>query len=544
MMLKLLIADDEYLVTDSIKYIVEKYIQGVEVVGTASTGREAIEKSVVLKPDIVFMDIQMPGIDGIEAIKRIKAANSSVVFVIITAYEYFNYAREAVGLGVYEYILKPINKNKVVETINEICKLIAKKREDMQKEMILKERMNKIIPHLEGQFVYSRLFDGRRIKDIGFYEEIFGMDLRYGYVMMAIVEDQNENGREGNFKISLEKQKLYDIFNMELKNLCNCLVGPPMLDRVAAYIIAEKKSDPYVVRNKAINIATKLSKKLERETNLRYRIGIGRSCGIEDSMRSCNEACIAASIRAAGSVSHFEDIQASGNGIDTYPENQEKELIQRLLSGDEDGVIEAFETIFLWMSMNFKEDLDRIKSKLLELIFVVKRAVSYHIEEDNMKDQSFLTGLLKLQHGREIKSIGAAYLKYIVSSMAESRQKEMNGIIAKVLKYINENYDKDINMNDAAKATNLSYHYFSKFFKDSTGKSFVEYLTDLRIEKSKVFLADTNNSIKEISYKIGYSDPNYYCKTFKRMTGMTPTEYRDNISAHEVVVSSAAKQKN
>lgn len=125
--MKLLIADDEYLVIDSLKYMVERFVDNVEVVGTAKSGREAIEKAMEFKPEIVFMDIHMPGIDGIEAIKQIKTINRDTVFVIITAYEYFNYAKEAINLGVHDYLLKPINRSKVVETLEGICTAIASK---------------------------------------------------------------------------------------------------------------------------------------------------------------------------------------------------------------------------------------------------------------------------------------------------------------------------------------------------------------------------------------------------------------------------------
>lgn len=184
-MMKLLIADDEYLVIDSLKYMVEKFARDIEVVGTAKSGREAIEKAMELKPDIIFMDIHMPGIDGMEAIKQIKAINSDIVFVIITAYEYFNYAKEAINLGVHDYLLKPINRGKVVEALDGICAEISSKREAVQREMLLKEKMNKVIPHLEGQFIYSQLFDGNAVKDAGFYEEVFGMGISHGYVMMS-----------------------------------------------------------------------------------------------------------------------------------------------------------------------------------------------------------------------------------------------------------------------------------------------------------------------------------------------------------------------
>ncbi|WDC85521.1 response regulator [Caloramator sp. mosi_1] len=98
------------------------------MVETAGTGREAIEKAIQTKPDIVFMDIHMPGINGIEAIRQIKATNSDIYFVILTAYEYFDYAKEALNLGVFEYLLKPINKTKLIETINNLKNAIENRK--------------------------------------------------------------------------------------------------------------------------------------------------------------------------------------------------------------------------------------------------------------------------------------------------------------------------------------------------------------------------------------------------------------------------------
>lgn len=534
-MMKLLIADDEYLVIDSLKYIVERFTKDVEVVGTAKSGREAIEKAMELKPDIVFMDIHMPGIDGIDAIKQIKAINSDIVFVIITAYEYFNYAKEAINLGVHEYLLKPINRNKVAETLEGICTSIAAKREAVQREILLKEKMNKVIPHLEGQFVYSQLFDGNAVKDAAFYEEVFGMDISHGYVMMAIIEDDGNREKQEGIRISLDKQKFYDIFSMELKNLCRCLIGPPLLDKVVAYIPSGELVDAYEARNMSIDIASRLAQKIDRNVDIKYKIGIGRSYDIGNFSKSCNEANTAASLKNEDSVIHYEDMTTANKSIDMYPESQEKELIRNLRSIDGDGASEAFERIFLWLTMNYKEDMDRIKSRLIELFFLINRSVPFCSEDDSLKAQRFLNSILKTQDLRELKVVCTRHLRQIISDMRETRETEINSLSAKVKKYINENYHREISMDDAAKETNLSYHYFSKFFKDSMGKSFVEYLTELRVDKSRELLKDTNDSIKEICYKIGYSDPNYYCKIFKKVTGMTPTEYRDNQQSGEVM---------
>ncbi len=534
-MMKLLIADDEYLVIDSLKYIVERFVENVEVVGTAKSGREAIEKAMELKPEIVFMDIHMPGIDGIEAIKQIKAINSDTIFVIITAYEYFNYAKEAINLGVHDYLLKPIGRSKVVETLEGICAAIAAKREAVQREMLLKEKMNKVIPHLEGQFIYSQLFDGNAMKDSAFYEEVFGMRIGNGYVMMAIVEDMENQGKQEGMKISLDKQKFYNIFSLELKNLCKCLIGPPLLDKVAAYIPVDERVDAYEVRNMSIEIASRLAEKINRNVDIKYKIGIGRCYDISNFSKSCNEANMSASLKNEDNVIHFEDIMTKSSVADMYPESQEKELIRKLLSVDAEGALDAFERIFLWLTMNYKEDLDRIKSRIIELFFLIKRSAPYCVENDSLRAQGFLNSVLKTQDLRELKVACTGRLEQIITDMRESREMEINSLSAKVKKYIIENFNRDISMDDAAKETNLSYHYFSKFFKDSTGKSFVEYLTELRVAKSRELLRETNDSIKEICYKIGYSDPNYYCKIFKRVTGRTPTEYRDNQQSDEVM---------
>lgn len=534
-MMKLLIADDEYLVIDSLKYMVERFVDNVEVIGTAKSGREAIEKAMELKPEIVFMDIHMPGIDGIEAIKQIRAINRDTVFVIITAYEYFNYAKEAINLGVHDYLLKPINRSKVVETLEGICTTIASKREAVQREILLKEKMNKVIPHLEGQFIYSQLFDGNAVKDAAFYEEVFGMGIGNGYVMMAIVDDMENQESQEVMKISLDKQRFYNIFSLELKNLCQCLIGPPLLDKVVAYIPIDERVDSYEVRNMSIEIASKLVEKINRNVDIKYKIGIGRCYGLVNFFKSCNEANMSASLKNEDNVMHFEDIMTKGSIVDMYPDSQEKELIRKLLSVDAEGAMDAFERIFLWLTMNYKDDMDRIKSRVIELFFLIKRSVPYYVEIDSLREQGFLNSVLKTQGLRELKVACKERLEQIITDMREAREMEINSLSAKVKKYIIENFNKDISMDDAAKETNLSYHYFSKFFKDSTGKSFVEYLTELRVAKSRELLRDTNDSIKEICYKIGYSDPNYYCKIFKRVTGMTPTEYRDNQQSDEVM---------
>jgi two-component system, response regulator YesN len=528
--LKLLIADDEYLVLDSLKMIISKHVENVDIVGTASTGREAIEKAINLKPDIVFMDIHMPGIDGIEAIRQIKAANNDIVIVILSAYEYFDYAKEALNLGVIEYLLKPINKSKLIETINMISAEINRKRNNLMREVELTERINNIIPFLEGQFVSDKLFNTGALKEIKFYESIFSMSLKQGYAMTILFESIDSKGKEDSLKLSYEKQSFYDLFKIKLKCLCPCLIGNPLSDRIIAYIPVTGKEDSYEIRNRAIELGKKVAGKIGSAANLNYKIGIGRKYEVENFNKSCNEAYMAATMSSSQSVMHFEDIAPSNSVLDMYPLHKENAFSNSILTGNIKEAKGTFKEIYVWLMDAYGEDIDKIKSKLIELLFIIEKALPYKLKEFNELKQTYILNILKGNSKEELRVQFLYYLSELGSEIQNQRRNDIDGIIPTVLEYLNNNYSADISLNDAAKSVNLSYHYFSKIFKDEIGKSFTDYLTELRIEKSMKLLVNPNTSIKEICQKIGYNDPNYYTKAFKKITGMTPTEYRSSIN--------------
>ncbi|MFZ5351423.1 MAG: response regulator transcription factor [Bacillota bacterium] len=528
-LLKLLIADDEYLVIDSLKMIIAKNIKDIDIVGTAVSGREAIEKAVELKPDIVFMDIHMPGIDGMEALRQIRTANSDIAFVILTAYDFFDYAKEAINLGVSEYLLKPINKQKVIETIEKLKENIKHKRKSLIRELELKEKLNRITPYIEEQFISYHLFNIGTVRDIEFYEDIFKVELKQGYAMTILLEHFEGEIKEDSIKLSIEKQNLYEAFRLELKRLCPCLIGNPLLDRITAFIPVEDELDTYEIRNRSIQIAKRIIDKVRVNTSLKYKIGIGRRYRVDCLTKSFNEAYIAASVPDGQGIMHFEDITPSNNDTDNYPAHFESTFANRIVSCNIRGAMEVFKEIFFWLKNSYCSDTDKVKSRLIDLIFVTDKALPYKLADMSKMKQGYVTGILKSSSFEELESQFVQFLSDLSFELESRRKSELDGIIPNVLKYLDDNYYKNITLDDAAKRVNLSYHYFGKIFKDEVGKNFVDYLTELRIEKSMRFLSNSKISIKEICHKIGYNDPNYYCKIFKKITGMTPTEYRSSI---------------
>ncbi len=521
-MIKLLIADDEPIVISSIRFIVEKYVDGVEVVGSARSGKEAIEKALELKPDVLFMDIHMPGINGIEAIRRIQEHHPDIIFVIITAYEYFQYAKEAVNLGVSEYLLKPINKNSIIKTLQEAGTVIRSRRDRLKQETALVEKISKILPHMEGQFIYSRLLQSELVEDLDFYEDLFGMKLTSGYVMVAVLDNPGTKSKEESLVSSLMKQELYENFSMALKSVSSCLIGLPLFDQIVVYIPGRGSTDAYEDRNCAIEIA----KAVMEKTGDGYRVGIGRKYHLEHFYESYQEACMAANFSGGDRITHFEDIQLYKPEPEPYPYAREEMLLHKFMLGDLQGALALFEDLYTWLSLNYRNDHQRIKSKLIELFILTRRTVP--ATGARSEENDFLHHLLKTDNIFEIKIEYVNYLKSTVTQLQECRKKELNGLTLKATQYIEENYCNNISLDDVARHVNMSYHYFSKFFKESTGINFMDYLTDLRIKRAKEFLTETGLSIKAVSYETGYSDPNYFSKIFKKHTGLTPTEYRHN----------------
>ncbi|MTI47134.1 response regulator [Sporosalibacterium faouarense] len=526
-MIRVLIADDEHLSIDYLKLIIEKNIEDAEIIAIAKSGREAIEKSISHSPDIVFMDIKMPGINGIEAIKEIRKTNVNINFIITTAYEYFDYAKDAVNLGVYDYLLKPLNKVKLIDTFNNLKNLIEERRKSLQNEVLLREKMNKIIPRMESQFVYTHIVNERKIRDLDFYESIFDMKLYKGYIMVATLEEYKAKSKEENYHKNILMHEFYDLFNMTIKKYTHCLVGQPLLDRIIVYVPVEKELDEYLIRNIAIDIANKILKKINESLEGNYKIGIGRAYNIDNLLKSYNEAFTSTTLSSNNEITHIDDIVLNSE-IDEYPLDKEKTMIKYFISRDIDGAIKVLEEIFTWMIINYKDDIDKIKSKLIELLIVIKRNIPYKINESDYKEQIFIMKLLKTKEVNELMPNFSTYIKQMLLDINNNREKQLEGIIIEAIEFIKENYNKNVSLRDVAKNLNMSYHYFSKFFKESIGKNFVDYVTDIRMSKAKELLENEDYSIKAISFDIGYNDPNYFSKIFKKYFGMSPTEFRQN----------------
>ena len=157
-MYKIMLADDEGIVIDSLKFIIQKEFGDECRVEYAKTGRNVIELAESFHPDIAVMDIQMPGINGIDAMREIRKTNDNVIFIVMSAYDKFDYAKEAMKLGAIEYITKPMERNRIISALKKAMNMVTEEKNRRSNDLLVKEKLETVVPILENGLIYNILF--------------------------------------------------------------------------------------------------------------------------------------------------------------------------------------------------------------------------------------------------------------------------------------------------------------------------------------------------------------------------------------------------
>lgn len=529
-MFKVMIADDEKVAIDSLKFIIEKSFSDAEVISAARSGREAIEKVEENVPDILFMDIHMPGINGIEAIREIRKRYGQIAIIVLTAFDQFEYAKEAINLGVMEYLLKPVNRNKVVEVVGRAMDLIRTEREKRQIELELKEKLKYAGPVLENGFVYSLILFDDNSNELFDYKRLFDIEEDGGYVLtVEFADNQTDRFVDDKIGYGVRSQQFYPYFTNTVKSLCKCIIGPVMLNRIVVVVPSNPRADEFDCRLEAVSLAENMMKKLSEKLNCGVRIGVGKIYRRFDMLSASYEESLKALRYLQGNgVMHFTDITAhTAEPGAEYPEYKEKLLLQKVAAGDIAESINAFGCIFDWLSREYADQPLKIKNKLLELIFLVNRMSWEYEPGGGSEGDDYLEEMLSIGDLGELRLWCKKRVENVAGQIGSYREVKAGGLTSRAREFIKANYAKAITLEDVAREINVSPQYLSKLFKEETGENFIDYLTGLRIRIARTLLEGDERSVKEICYSIGYSDPNYFSRIFKKIAGVTPTEYKE-----------------
>ena len=530
-MYRIMIADDEGIVIDSLKFIIESEYPGEYEIETAKTGRSVIELAERFRPDIAFMDIQMPGINGIDAMREIKKNNPSIIFIVVSAYDRFMYAKEAISLGVLEYINKPFNKQGICEVLERATRQIDLKREQHRNDLIIKEKMENVIPVIESGFIYSIMFREYFEEDINRYKELLEIHTSNCYMMAFVFGDTQEGNYMTNaVGVSIKSVDSYHTICEIIKESFPCFVGNIMSNKIPVCVPTEAQTMDYNERVELIDVCRALSTRLNKETGISFRIGIGGIVPFIDAMESYQDA-IKALINSTGRVGHVDDLLLGCDYANDYPIALEKKLFEELHDGHINECMQSCGDFFEWMQQTSTGDINNIRLKCLEFVMraeseaYLSGGMTYRFEAR----EGYLPQIMNASGLEEIRKWFMDKMEEACHNVIVKRGEKSNDIVDNARKYIDENYSKDVSLDDISRNMNLSPYYFSKLFKEKTGENFVEFLTRVRIDKAKEMLKDPDKSMKEICSEVGYGDPNYFSRIFKKVVGVPPTEYRDTL---------------
>ena len=529
-MYRIMLADDEGIVIDSMKFIIEKEFGNLCEVEFAKTGRSVIELAERFRPDIAVMDIHMPGINGIEAMKEIKQFSAGTIFIVMSAYDKFDYAKEAIKLGVLEYINKPMDRVKVITVLKKAMAQIDNEREKRSNELLIKEKLETIEPIIENGLIYDILFHEHFEEDIDSYRTILGINENYGYMLSIVSGDTQEGNHMTNavgssVKISGKYQEIREA----VKEFFDCKIGNVMANKIAVLIPYASNKMEYNDRSALIERARDLVRYLRKKTDINFRIGIGGVKPLRDLGDSYRDA-LNALIATTGSIAHADDLPINCDYEEDYPSDLEKPLFEAVNKGDVNEAVTIAEKYSEWMCKRAADgDLMAMRLKVLEFSLYAEHLMfsnggqTYRYNARN----NYLPEIMSLESSEALKDWFIARITAATHDVANNREEKSTDIIKTAKRYIEDHYATDISLDDVSRVVNISPYYFSKIFKEESGLNFIEYLTNIRIDKAKELLTSSDYSMKEICSMCGYTDPNYFSRSFKKNVGVTPTEYKE-----------------
>ena len=534
-MVKLFLVEDEKIMRDGIKKHIDWKGEDIDFVGEASDGELAYPQILKTKPDILVTDIKMPFMDGLELSKLVKKELPEVRIMILSGYDEFKYAQEAVSIGAEEYILKPISPARLLEKIKSVQKKVEENRknenslEEWSREELLEKNaieQQKLFRSLvSGQMSMPELVEAGRRLDMeltaSFYEiSIFSFSLS-GENIDSYSEKHNSFGA----------RVLDDIGEID---------GYYLFDRgtegFAILSLAESEEEVKQKNAKAISKIISAAESIEGGT---YFIGVGnpvnRLSNLGQSYDDANRAFSSRYFREANQVVYANEVTRTNDSnvdVSMVASNEKsKGVYERFLrSGSADEVHHFIHEIFSSFgekNINSMLFLNYITMDLYFATISFVQDLGYKASDVSEEFEDINLAIKTISNYKEAEAYLERGLEGAIALRDSNSVKKYSVILKKVMAYIDENFDKeDMSLNTVASIANISPNHFSTIFSSEVGVTFIEYLISKRMERARELLMTTNMRSSEIAYKVGYKDPHYFSYMFKKTQGMTTREYR------------------
>lgn len=533
-MLRILLVDDETLVRNHIKKLICWEKEGFEVTGEESNGYDAFRFVEGNQVDIVLLDIKMPVMDGIEFLKKLKANANNPKVIILSSYEDFSYAREAMRLGAVNYLLKhTLDAGTLLEALTETKDIITKELHIKEEVLSLKIKTGDNIVLAEKDCFFTQLLKGMTDESYIFKEiDRLDLQLKQQYYIPVLLEARDKELIESRYlpgELNHIRLNTLKIIDAAVKNNAR---GEAFITSNFSFCILINDINTrscVEIKNRLIKITEEIREKISDLASIDLIAAVGpqiKSLLNFDRVFKIGKDLFNYRVFNTFTLVFYEDIsfRKKEMNMDKIKNimNNFKAMLSDMNAKDADDILKMLFMGELKQSM----DLNAYRLVSEELFHIL----SVQLDKYDMR-QDFNIDKKELDRIKGIEQVYIWFSKLAADIITRARSQNYsdNRIISKVIEYIRKCYNEEVNLETAALRVNISKIYLSKLFKKETGENFIDFLTRVRIEKAKELLLNSRRKMEDISPEVGFGNSKYFSWTFKRATGFTPQEFRKSV---------------
>lgn len=532
---KVLIVDDEFYFRQALKISLPWSELGFQIAGEAKNGAEALELMPEVEPDVVLVDMNMPIMDGLEFIHKAKERDQKTKFLVLSGHSEFAYARQAVQLGVVNYVLKPINEEELQGSLLNIKELIRSERlgelelDDLRKQAsegksVMKEQV--LSSWLQGSGGSRSRPQQDQLLELGMPIE----GLHYRAVIVDLDADDERQLDEG---MPLHKGKVQEIAKRCIQSAFHSVSCQDQDGRLVLILGAPEGSF-----NNLETICERIRLTVQNDTACTVTIGLGTGCDTFESIPSSyKEAIIALKHRFVWGGNkvfvHSSEVEP-GMKAGLYSVEKRSGLLMLMRIGNRAETEE-------WLVRFFQDA--RVQKASMEMLLlagieIVSTCIEFLTEasqsfEDVFRDTTQPDMIQQVQRIKTFKELEEWIHALIKKAMDHVHSRKTNRsvkVIEEIKAYISEHYgNEELRIEDIARSVHMNYNHLCFVFKKETTLTINDYLTEIRIIKAKELFDRGERVIQNVANRVGYADANYFSKCFKKYMGITPSKYVNQI---------------
>lgn len=536
-MYTVMLIDDEPIILEKLRHVIDWEQEGCRIVAEAGNGAEALKLCRDLKPQLIFSDIYMPLMDGIELAEEIKSFLPESLVILISGYNEFSYAQKAIEAGVFRYLLKPIRAGELTKILAEAKECLAARRQATEEKLRLQNLIRKNLPSLREKF-FIKLVNGEMgpedLKEQLAFLEIELKGKMWGTILFHLDNYLQLVKENKEAQLQFYKFHLLDLIKKRFTtpSFLYAFINKP--DEIVLLYGLESAEQEKTIYETILTVQDEILK----TDGISFSAGIG---GLYPDLvvqeRSYREARLALEFKiwtGGNALIPYKDIENSKSGRLLH--HREQETLSSLLREGNDAKITSFmEQLFT--NLQSENYLLMPKSYLrLTILDLVNQIIRSLLEFNGSPDELYgpnfdpVREIEKFDTLDQLQSWLEQLARQAVAFIHNHKQKVGRNFVEKARQYIEVNFrDPELNLDKVAEHVYISSCYLSRLFKEVTAYSFTEYLNRRRIKEAKHLLLSSPAKIYEIAEAVGFRDSHYFGIVFKKITGLAPSEYRDQV---------------